>query len=211
MESVHPVAMDVIRARLREHAPLDLYEEPAARAAVALVLQEGASGPEFLAIRRSERPGDPWSGHMALPGGRMDRSDASLAATAIRETFEEVGIDLRHGSVRLGKLDDIRATSRGRSLDLIISPFAFALDSSRTPIPNPREVQEAFWIPLRLLFEQDPRNRASTGVPPQRTVHGFPAFVHDGNSIWGLTYRILETLLDVLRGDGRPRAPHASH
>jgi len=191
----------IIHESLRRYSPLEITDQPVARAAVAVVLQEGHRGLEFLAIRRSERAGDPWSGHMALPGGRMEQGDASLTATAVRETFEEVGIDLSIGSTHLGQLDDLRAVSRGRPLDLVISPFVFALDSPRTPLPNPMEVQAAYWIPLHVLVEQDPRR----SIEPQAQrfeEQGLPAFVHEGNSIWGLTYRMLTSLLDVVQGSG---------
>lgn len=184
-----------IRTILQAYRPVELTDEPIARAAVAVVLQERSGDVEFLAIRRSERPGDPWSGHMALPGGRMDPHDTSLTATAARETREEVGIDLGVGSLHVGRLDDLRAVSRGRPVDLIISPFVFALDSPREPVPNPHEVQAAYWIPLRSLLDQDPHR----GAPVALGVHGYPEFVHEGNSIWGLTYRILTGMLDILR------------
>ena len=184
-----------IRESLRHYRPAEIVDQPVARAAVAVVLQEGTGGVEFLAIRRAERHGDPWSGHMALPGGRMQAEDPSLLATAARETHEEVGIDLDAGAVHLGQLDDLRAMSRGRPVDLIISPFVFALDGPRHLRTEPREVQAAFWIPIRTLFEQDPR-RPGGGAP--RTTNGYPAFVHAGQSIWGLTYRILSGLVDVL-------------
>ena len=196
---------------LKGYRASEITDEPVARAAVAVVLQERLGAVEFLAIRRSERPGDPWSGHMALPGGRMDASDISLSATAARETYEEVGIDLSVGSLHVGRLDDLRAVSRGRPVDLIISPFVFALDSPREPIPNPKEVQAAYWIPLQTLLDQDPRGAGAPGIPLQ-TVHGYPAFVHEGNSIWGLTYRILTGMLHILDAAGaadaeRPTLP----
>lgn len=127
----------------------------------------------------------------------MDRADISLSATAARETREEVGIDLSVGALHLGRLDDLRAVSRGRPIDMIISPFVFALDGPREPVPDPREVEAAFWIPLSTLVDQDPRHHTE-GVAPFVTEHGFPAFVYEGNSIWGLTYKILSGMLAIV-------------
>jgi 8-oxo-dGTP pyrophosphatase MutT (NUDIX family) len=78
----------------------------ARRAAIALVLLEQESALEVLLIERAQRDGDPWSGHMALPGGHVEPSDSDLGATAERETFEEVGLDLQRWGERLGQLSD---------------------------------------------------------------------------------------------------------
>ncbi|MGB5283894.1 MAG: NUDIX domain-containing protein, partial [Polyangiales bacterium] len=82
-----------VRTVLDERAPRELAEHEK-WAAVAMLLREGASGPEVFFIRRAEHPRDPWSGHMAFPGGRRDAGDATLLDTAMRETREEVGVDL---------------------------------------------------------------------------------------------------------------------
>src|SRR6266581_316587 len=104
--------LDTITERLRSHHPTLVEGTEFARAAVAVVLREGAEGAELIVIHRSHRRGDPWSGHMALPGGRQDAADRDLVATVTRETREEVGVDLeRHGEL-LGNLDDLRAIGR---------------------------------------------------------------------------------------------------
>lgn len=200
MLDISNVDLPWVRTCLQRHRSVDLQDHDAARAAVALILQEGESGPEFLAIQRSERTGDPWSGHVALPGGRMDPHDPNLAFTAMRETYEEVGIDLERRGTHVGKLDDLRATIQGRVLDLVISPHAFVIDGLHQTKPNPREVQSAFWVPVRTILTQHPASDATGGIEITRTEHGFPAFVHNGYAIWGLTYRILTTLIEVLGG-----------
>ena len=83
------------------------------RAAVATILREGLEGPEVLLIRRAENPRDPWSGHMAFPGGREAPEDRDLLATAVRETHEEVGLDLQRSAHLLGRLDALPAVARG--------------------------------------------------------------------------------------------------
>src|SRR4051812_23466320 len=95
------------------------------RAAVAIILREHEGGLEALFIRRADHPLDPWSGQMAFPGGRQDPEDADLLATALRETVEEVGIDLAAAGELLGTLDEVRAMARMRPMDLVIAPYVF--------------------------------------------------------------------------------------
>ena len=110
-------------------------EAAAARAAVALLLRVSHGGVELLLIRRAEREGDPWSGHMALPGGRWQPGDGNLATTAARETREEVGIDLwRHGR-RLGELDELAPRS-ARIPSIVVSPFVYHVPPHAEPRPN---------------------------------------------------------------------------
>ncbi len=75
------------------------------------MLREGLEGPELLVIKRSEAEHDHWSGHMALPGGRVEPEDESLLATAARETFEEVGLDLGAGGEAIARLGTVKPQS----------------------------------------------------------------------------------------------------
>src|SRR5512137_2241570 len=103
------------------------------RAAVSIVLRDPPGGLEVLFIRRSEREGDLWSGHVAFPGGRVEPGEGVVEA-AIRETEEEVGIDLRAAAERLGALDEIPAIGRGRLVGLSIQPWVWALRSLPGPL-----------------------------------------------------------------------------
>src|SRR4051812_31480098 len=96
-----PLRIASIEDRIRRALPLPPERPARRRAAVAVVLRERGGETEVLLIRRAERDGDPWSGHVAFPGGRADPGDASLEATAIREAREEVGLDLAAPGVRL--------------------------------------------------------------------------------------------------------------
>jgi len=192
---VDRLCIDVIRERLRAHRPAATGSKQDARAAVALVLRDAAESAEFIVIHRAHRRGDPWSGHMALPGGRQDRADQDLRTTVARETREEVGVDLAQGEL-LGHLDDLRAVGRGRPLDLIITPFVYAVTGPVTLAPNHREVQSAFWVPLASLHRHEVRGTYRHSIGGQQLEH--PAFVYQGHTIWGLTHRILTGFLDVL-------------
>ena len=92
---------------LADPAPQDaVVDGEITQAAVAAILRPnvGIAGYDILFIRRAEYEGDPWSGHMALPGGRVDPQDRDEEAAAIREVHEEVGIDLRAQGRLLGRL-----------------------------------------------------------------------------------------------------------
>jgi 8-oxo-dGTP pyrophosphatase MutT (NUDIX family) len=170
------------------------------RAAVAIVLRErgGARETEVLLIRRAERAGDPWSGHVALPGGRAAPEDASIEATAIREAREEVGIDLAAPGVRLlGRLPDFEPMRR--ITGLAITPVVFEVAGDPPLSPDAREVAATAWVPLaalasgalsgRMVYWWRPLRRIPLPVPLVVGCWRWNDF-----TIWGLTYRILESL-----------------
>lgn len=164
------------------------------RASVALVLRPAPADLELLLIKRAERAGDPWSGHMALPGGRSDPADADAERTAVRETLEEVGIDLAACGAGLGSLDDL--VPRGGAPQIVVSPFVFGAPAAAVATPN-HEVDAAVWIPLRELAHPDAATEflletvTGTASPPRR----FPAIGTRGYVIWGMTHRILDDFL----------------
>lgn len=190
------MTIDTIQERLAQHRPVVVDTSGYARAAVAIVLRAGDSGAEFIVIHRAHRRGDPWSGHMALPGGRAHPGDRDLFATAVRETREEVGVDLDRDGQLLGHLDDLRAVGRGRPLDLIIRPYVCALHAPVMLTPNAHEVQSAFWIPLASLRRHEALGTYRHTLNGHELEH--PAFVFAGHTIWGLTHRILSGFLEVL-------------
>lgn len=172
--------------------------EPSAgkRAAVATVLRDSLEGPEVLLIRRAEHPQDPWSGHMAFPGGREAPEDRDLLATAIRETREELGLDLVHSAQLLGRLDALPAVARGRRVGLTIAPFVFELTEQVALQPN-YEVAEWLWAPLSPLLHGTLATTMPYEFEGQRI--SLPAHDIQGRLVWGLTHRMLETLFVQLR------------
>lgn len=185
-----------IEERLSLHCPQEIPEPASARAAVAIILREQGDDAEFVAIHRAHRRGDPWSGHMALPGGRQQPEDRDLLATAARETREEIGIDLQRTGRSLGLLDELPAVARGTPLDLILRPSVWAI---RGPVEfhlNPAEVQSAMWISLASLRRPDSHGLHEFEWNGQR--NQYPAFLHQGHTIWGLTHRVLTSLLHLL-------------
>ena len=193
------LTLDRVRRALRGHEARAVEVADARPAAVALVLLDGppsppATGLEILLIRRAERPGDPWSGQIAFPGGRYEPSDPDLLATAIRETREETGVDLTSAE-RLGPLDDLYP--RTPTLPpVVVRPFVFALGRRPLPLVPSDEVQRAFWLPLSRLGEAGVRREITLtlrGV--ERT---FPAYLVDDELIWGMTERILTPFIELV-------------
>ncbi|HYK81605.1 MAG TPA: CoA pyrophosphatase [Gemmatimonadales bacterium] len=184
------ITLAAARRAMRRHRPRTVTAPDAQPAAVALILVDGAAGLEALFIHRAERAGDPWSGQVALPGGRRDPHDADLLATAIRETREETGVELG-AAERLGALDDLHP--RTPTLPpVVVRPFVFGLGERPTLTPSP-EVQGAFWLALGSLAEPGVRQELTLTV--QGTPRTFPAYRVREGLIWGMTERILTPFL----------------
>lgn len=163
------------------------------RAAVAIVLRDGGAGIEVLFIHRADHPDDPWSGHMAFPGGRAEDGEAPLL-TAIRETAEEVGLDLGRGEL-LGALDELQAVRR-IPIDLAIAPFVFRVAPEASLHPN-QEVRSLCWLGLDDLLGE--RFRSTYDYSELGGVLRFPCFRVDDKVIWGLTYRMFSELATRVR------------
>ncbi|HEX7051866.1 MAG TPA: CoA pyrophosphatase [Longimicrobiales bacterium] len=164
-----------------------------AEAAVALVLR-ARSELELLLIKRAEHEADPWSGHMALPGGRRDPGDADLIATAFRETAEETGIPLARIGQPLGALDEVRP-GNPRLPPITIAPFVIGVPPDTTATPDPREVDAALWVPLPAL--RDPAAVSEILVDLEEGSRAYPSLRFGEYVIWGLTHRILVQFLEL--------------
>jgi 8-oxo-dGTP pyrophosphatase MutT (NUDIX family) len=158
------------------------------QAAVALVLAGVTLDLHLCLIRRAEHELDRWSGHMALPGGRVDAGDPSARAAAIRETREEVGLQLDCAPY-LGSLEGVPVPSAGKPTGIELSSFVFHLGDSLAQLTPSDEVAEAFWVPLRHLL--DPRNAARKATVRDGRTVSHPAILYQGHYIWGLTHRLL--------------------
>lgn len=181
-----------LKERLAHRHPSTTDDPSLIWAAVSVVI---APDPEsILLIRRADRPGDPWSGHMALPGGRREPEDPDLVATVIRETREEVGIDLGADQL-LGALDDV--VPRNPILPPIaVRPFAFLLPARPPLVLNP-EVAATQWVTLDDLGLPGGYRLASLEIAGQR--REVQAYRFDDAVVWGMTERILTDLLQQLR------------
>lgn len=163
-----------------------LSDEQSANAAVALLVK-GKSNPSSLFVKRAQNPKDPWSGQIALPGGKRESKDNTLKDTAIRETLEETNINLRRGQF-LGVMNAQESTPRP---EIRVLPFVVLLDYDPSITLNEKELEEHYWISLQKLA----KNRTIVTLSFGETL----AYVVDDKVIWGLTYRIIEELLQMLK------------
>ena len=163
-------------------------------AAVAMIFLEARDGPEVLYIERARVDGDPWSGHIAFPGGRREPQDSCLRETAERETCEEVGLDLS-AAEHLGRLDDVAAAS----LTVRVSGHAYALPGPRPDLALNCEVAEAFWIPLAHLV--DPARQRLETFPmysgPERRLPAIDLLGPGRPLLWGVTFRFTAQALKL--------------
>ena len=166
-------------------------------AAVGAIFRESAHGLEVLLIRRAERADDPWRGHLAFPGGRRDPKDPDLFATSVRETLEEVGLDLEAFASLVGVLDDQEATSKRAKMGMPIRPFVYRMSAEPPALVPNAEVTEALWTPIAPLYRGE--RESSIEVDYENVRYTLPAFDVDGRIVWGLTYRMLQDIFARLR------------
>lgn len=179
---------------LRLNLPPALPDPELARTRAAVALVVGPND-DILFIRRSEREGDPWSGDMALPGGREEPTDLHPRATAERETFEEVGLDLS-GAVFLGALEPMATPLRVPTRGFVIHPYLYRLEAW-PPFVTSEEVAAIHHLSLARIVSGEGRDTfVFRGYGIEREI---PCLRLDGTFVWGITLRVVDDLVDRLR------------
>jgi len=165
-------------------------------AAVALVIRP-RSQLDVLLIKRAVHERDPWSGQMALPGGRWEPGDPGLKHTAARETWEETGVDLRTEGVHLGHLDEVQPANPRLPIERI-APFAFAVPPETEAFVASHELESVHWVPIDLLAHPD--TASTTRIHFSGFAKTFPSYHVVDEHVWGLTHRIITGFLEAYRG-----------
>lgn len=175
--------MDYSTIEKLSHMLRPVTEEQNATAAVVILLTLVDDDIRILFVKRVENLQDPWSGQMALPGGKREAEDKSLKETVMRETAEETGVNL--GCFQfLGVLEAVKSAPRP---EMKILPFVVLCDFEPSVVLNEKELEAFVWISLEELVHNKGTVTFWFGE--------FPAYIVGDNVIWGLTYRILEQVV----------------
>ena len=173
------------------------YRRWVKRSAISLILRRTEAGLEALMIKRADRESDPWSGHMAFPGGRGERADSNNLHTARRETWEEIGLDTDQHTECLGRLSDIAIPPFRGHHRMVITPYLFTIDQVPELNPN-HEVAEVIWVPLAFLANAD--NRELMQRQRKGVTRDIPCYFYNGERIWGVSLTMLDELVNLIRG-----------
>lgn len=152
--------------------------------------------PAVILIRRPIKQGDPWSGDMCFPGGRKELRDNNSFATALRETREEVGIDLQRQGAFLGRLSDV-LTRAHETKPMVVSPYVFSITSAQQ-LTLSEEAQEIITVPLAFLANAGNRETLRWRVGPASL--RMPCYYYQGARIWGMTLIMLDELVRIAGG-----------
>lgn len=197
-----PLNLPAIEAALARHHPDVKPVHERGHAAVAMLLKQGPRTPEVLFIIRAEHEGDPWSGNIGFPGGRLNHGSETPQQAAERETFEELAYDL--GQARyMGRLDDLY----GAILPVLVSCFVYQVTEPVTLCPN-HEIAATLWCPLSRLLETSRHQKQTFFYRGARRTHPVVDLL-DGQSphLWGITYRLVGNFFSVC---GQPFGVQAS-
>ena len=197
-------ALPKLRQFLAQRPPQLLPGSHEETAAVAMLLRDSGSDLQVLFIERIEREGDPWSGHIAFPGGRLRDRAETLRAAAERETREEIGIDLGEAGY-LGRLDDLSGTT----LNVQVAGFVYLLtpstpqgtsdrESLETNLTLNHEVRSAFWIDVKDLVDPSRHLHSHFPIGGRQLLQPAIEMGTDRPLLWGLTYRFVMQIVQGL-------------
>ena len=191
-----PLVLKQLVQRLHRHEkPVRSFGRVTRRAAVAIVLHEINGSVCLLMIRRAQRVGDPWSGHMAFPGGRRDPEDRDDRFCAVRETREEIALDLDALGTEICALGDVNTGWRADRPEMLVTPFVFTVDQLPALELN-HEVDSVVSVPLAFLLDRG--NRVPLKWEWRGTQVESDSYLFDDHRIWGLSLMMIDELIEAV-------------
>ena len=184
---------------ISDYRPSRSPEESLLKAAVAIIIRDGEQGSEFLLMQRAKHENDPWSGQMSFPGGKIEQTDESPRAAAMREVEEEVSLSLRDEDY-IGQLDDVYGLKVDNQYSVHVSCFVFKPTQNLSPIGN-HEVADLVWLPISYL--DNPENAHDHRHPHDLSVKMPSVLIDEAKEqiLWGLSLRMLSEFYSLI---GRP-------
>jgi 8-oxo-dGTP pyrophosphatase MutT (NUDIX family) len=183
--------VNISNALANHHPEILTPADRQGHAAVALLLREGSLSPEVLFIVRAEHDRDPWSGNIGFPGGRLNSESESPQQAAVRETFEELSIDLGRAQY-LGRINDLY----GATLPVLVSCFVYQLLEPTILQPN-HEVAETFWCPLTKLMDPQRQQQRTFFYHGEEHTHSVVEILDPQQPLlWGITYRLIRSFFE---------------
>ena len=182
--------------RLRDYQPRKRPEPSILKAAVSIILRDGENGTELLMMQRAKHDRDPWSGQMSFPGGKIDVDDVDAKAAAMREAFEEVGVQLLEEDF-VGQLDDLYGLKVENVFSVHIACFVFK-PQRELRLEGNEEVADMVWLPISALAS---RENAHDYRHPRDPALSMPAVMINESKeqiLWGLSLRMLANLHELL-------------
>jgi len=169
--------------------PRRLTDGYARESAVLMLVFERDKEPHFLLTRRTEEVRT-HKGQISFPGG-MRQNGESLQQTALRETFEEVGIRPEHVEI-LGRFHDYVSIT-----GYLVAPFAGYIEEPFATVPQKSEVAEVLQVPFRIF--SDPDRLRVERMQRAGKVRDVYFYRYEPHEIWGLTARIIKDLFEAIQ------------
>lgn len=181
-----------------------IYDKEIKRASVSIFIFNPSTidEAEILLIQRAKNENDPWSGHMAFPGGRYQNGDENMLNTTIRETFEEIGFDINKELLnydkkkynKISRLSDV-TTLRHLGEAIVVTPFLFGIEK-KPEIQMNQEVDNFFWIPLNFFLKSENQKLREFDINSQKV--SLPCYFYDNKIIWGITLSMINEITQFI-------------
>lgn len=191
-------AQKTMSPSIREDLMGNTIPNPKTRqSAVLILLFPNGNNIDTLLIKRPVYDG-PHSGQVSFPGGKFDEADSDIQATALRETFEEVGVNPTDISI-IGQLTQLYIPVS----NMMVHPFVGVINIKPEFNPNIKEVERIISVPIKQLA--NPKNRSVKVITSHGKLITAPYFNVSREFIWGATAMILAEFVEIINGSIKKR------